>query len=254
MLLFKLEKLRQNLLEPIFIRALLKGVAAGTEHGLVLRGMACDFIVDVGANRGQFALVARKVFPKARILSFEPLAEPIQIFKKVFEHDHNITLYPFAVGREKTSSTIHVTRDDDSSSILPITSTQSDIFPGSTEKEIRHIEIYPLSHLIDPTCIPPASLLKIDVQGYELDVLQGCEDILQKFSHLYIECSFIELYEGQALAHEIIAWLEARNFVFRSIHNLYYGKDGMAIQGDFLFSRRIDSKPRGVELERLPAV
>ncbi len=97
--------------------------------------------------------------------------------------------------------------------------------------------VYPLSQLIDPASIPSASLLKIDVQGYELDVLQGCEDILQKFSHLYIECSFIELYEGQLLAHQIIAWLEARNFVLSSVHNLYYGKDGLAIQGDFLFSK-----------------
>jgi FkbM family methyltransferase len=237
MFLFKLEKLRQILREPIFTLALLKGTAAGTEHILVLQGMDFDFIVDVGANRGQFALVARKVFPRARILSFEPLVEPIQIFKRVFEHDRNITLYPYAIGREKMSSTIHVSREDDSSSLLPITGTQTDIFPGSAEKETRQVMVYPLSQLIDPSCIPPASLLKIDVQGYELDVLQGCEDILQKFSHLYVECSFVELYEGQALAHQIIAWLEARNFLLSSIHNIYYGKDGMAIQGDFLFSK-----------------
>ena len=64
------------------MRALVKGSAAGTEHGLVLQGINSNFIVDVGANRGQFALVARKVFPKARILSFEPLAEPIQTLRK----------------------------------------------------------------------------------------------------------------------------------------------------------------------------
>ena len=115
---------------------------------------------------------------------------------------------------------------------------QSDLFPGATEKETRQVMVYPLSQLIDPASIPSASLLKIDVQGYELEVLQGCEDILQKFSHLYIECSFIELYEGQALAHQIIAWLEERNFVLSSVHNLYYGKNGMALQGDFLFSQR----------------
>ena len=99
-----------------------------------------------------------------------------------------------------------------------------------------------LSDVIDPASIPHASLLKIDVQGFELDVLQGCEDMLQKFSHLYIECSFIELYEGQALAHQIITWLGKRNFALSSIHNLYYGKNGMAIQGDFLFSKIKDDR------------
>jgi hypothetical protein len=92
-----------------------------------------------------------------------------------------------------------------------------------------------LSQALGNTSIPPAALLKIDVQGFELDVLQGCEDILNRFSHLYIECSFIELYEGQALAHQIIAWLEQRSFILVGVHNLYYQKNGMAVQGDFLF-------------------
>ncbi len=68
--------------------------------------------------------------------------------------------------------------------------------------------------------------------------LRGCEELLPKFSHLYIECSFVELYAGQALAPQVIAWLEERGFVLTSIHNLCYGKNGLAVQGDFLFTRR----------------
>jgi FkbM family methyltransferase len=238
MLYLRLKKLSQIILDPQLIRALFKGAAAGMEHSLVLENFGCEYIVDVGANRGQFALVARKIFPKAKIQSFEPLAEPVQVFKRIFEQDPNTTIYPFAIGPTKMTSTIHITNDDDSSSMLPITKMQSGMFPGAAEKEIRQVMVYPLSELIDPASIPFASLLKIDVQGYELDVLQGCEDILEKFSYLYVECSFIELYEGQALAHQIIAWLQERGFILSSIHNLFYGKNGMAIQGDFLFSQR----------------
>jgi FkbM family methyltransferase len=230
-------KLSQIISDPFFVFALLKGTAAGVEHKAVLHNLECECVVDIGANRGQFAIISRKVFPQARIHSFEPLAEPIQIFKKIFDHDSNVVLYPYAIGRERTTAAIHITKDDDSSSLLPITKMQSDMFPGSVEKDTRQVMVYPLSQIIDPASIPSASLLKIDVQGFELDVLQGCEDILQKFSHLYIECSFIELYEGQALAHQIIAWLEERNFVLSSVHNLYYGKSGLAVQGDFLFSK-----------------
>jgi FkbM family methyltransferase len=237
MFLLRLKKLSQIFVDTSLMSALFKGAAAGMEHAPVLANLGCEYIVDVGANRGQFALVARKVFPEARIHSFEPLAEPDRVFKRIFEHDLNVTLYPYAVGKDKKCSTIHVTKDDDSSSMLHILKMQSDLFPGAVEKETRDVVVYPLSQLIDPASIPSASLLKIDVQGYELEVLQGCEDILQKFSHLYIECSFVELYEGQSFAHQIIAWLEARNFGLSSIHNLYYGKNGMAIQGDFLFSK-----------------
>ena len=229
--------------DPYFVSALIKGTAAGTEHRSVLGSLNFDFIVDVGANRGQFALISRKVFPKARIYSFEPLEEPAQIFKKIFGNDPNVTLHTCAIGREKTSATIHITRANDSSSMLPVTKTQSDMFPGAIEQETRQVNVYPLSQLLDPASIPPASLLKIDVQGFELEVLQGCEDILQMFSHLYIECSFIELYAGQALAYQVIAWLAERNFVLSSVHNLYYGRNGMAVQGDFLFSKRIIRNP-----------
>lgn len=234
----RIKKFGQIITDRFFFRALLNGTAAGVEHYSPLQNLKCDFVIDVGANRGQFALISRKVFPQAKIYSFEPLEEPGQIFKKIFGSDPNVTLYTFAIGKEEMNATIHVTRDDDSSSLLPITKMQSTMFPGAAEKETRQVTVLPLSLALGTTSIPPVALLKIDVQGFELDVLQGCEDILDKFSHLYIECSFIELYEGQALAHQIIAWLEPRNFILSGVHNLYYEKNGRAIQGDFLFTHR----------------
>ena len=240
---FKITKLLWIIFDPQFLSALLKGAAAGVEHKAVLRNLACDCVVDIGANRGQFALIAHHVFPHAAIYSFEPLKEPAGVFTNIFKNIPNVTLDTCAIGPQPATATIHVTRDDDSSSLLPVTQMQSDLFPGAAETETRQVSVYPLSARIDPACIPPASLLKIDVQGYELEVLRGCEDVLQKFSHLYIECSFIELYAGQALAHQVIAWLQARNFILSSVHHLYYGKNGLAIQGDFLFSHIDEANP-----------
>jgi FkbM family methyltransferase len=231
-------KLIQIIIDPFFISALIKGAAAGTEHRMVLQGFNFDFIVDVGANRGQFALISSKIFPRAKIHSFEPLEEPAQIFQRIFGSDPNVILHTCAIGREKTTATIHVTKDDDSSSLLPITKIQSDMSPGTAEKETRQVMVYPLSQVIDPASIPLASLLKIDVQGYELDVLQGCEDILQKFSYLYVECSFVELYQGQAFVHEVISYLNQFGLILTGVYNLWYDKKGIAIQADFLFKNK----------------
>jgi len=235
---WKLTKLIDISFDTFLLSAFLKGTAAGVEHRTVLQNLKCEYIVDVGANRGQFALISRRIFPLARIHAFEPLEEPAQIFKNIFSNDANTTFYPYAIGREKTFSTIHVTKDDDSSSLLPISAAQSDMFPGTAEKETRQVAVLPLSRVLQDTSIPPASLLKIDVQGFELEVLRGSEDVLSKFSHLYIECSFIELYEGQALAHQVIDWLGQRNFILIGVYNIYYAKNGAAIQGDFLFGHR----------------
>ncbi|MGA7966535.1 MAG: FkbM family methyltransferase, partial [Gammaproteobacteria bacterium] len=84
--------------------------------------------------------------------------------------------------------------------------------------------------------IASPALLKLDVQGFELPTLQGCEDLLSRFAWVYVECSFIELYEGQALADEVITWLRERGFALSGVYNMSYGRSGRAIQADFLFA------------------
>ena len=82
------------------------------------------------------------------------------------------------------------------------------------------------------------ALLKIDVQGYELAVLAGCDSLLAAFAFVYVECSFVELYDGQALATDVVDFLSARGFALAGVYNLTYNRVGAAVQGDFLFSRR----------------
>jgi len=194
-------------------------------------------VLDIGANRGQFALVARRCFPKARIISFEPLPVPAGTLRKIFEEDLQVTLHEAAVGPVPGNATIHISRRDDSSSLLPITSTQVALFPGTAEATTATVRVAPLREFISAADIQTPALLKLDVQGFELEALRGCEDLLAKFAYVYAECSFVELYAGQALADEVIAWLRERGLPLRGVHNTEYGQDGRAIQADFLFTR-----------------
>ena len=220
-----------------FLKALFRGVAAGTEHLSVLKNIDCDFVVDVGANRGQFALVARKLFPDAFIHSFEPLDEPAKIFEALFARDNNIKLHRFAIGSESTSMTIHVSEQDDSSSLLPIGKNQSKLFPHTGECETRITSVLPLSEVIKVNDISNKAFLKIDVQGYELEVLKGCKGVLDKLLYIFLEFSFIELYDGQAFASEVIDYLQKNSYVVNGVYNICYNQNGEAVQGDFLFKK-----------------
>ena len=213
------------------------GVAASVEHVSVLPGMACRTVVDIGANRGQFTLISRKFFPDAQIDSFEPLAEPADRFQKVFVGDANTHLHRCAIGATEGKTTIHVSRKDDSSSLLPIGNTQTAMFPGTGERETRTIRVAPLDAVLTKQYIQSPALLKLDVQGYELQALRGCESLLDRFRYVYCECSFVELYEGQALAHEVIDYLHQRGFNLSGVYNMSYDKKGIAIQADFLFGK-----------------
>ena len=58
---------------------------------------------------------------------------------------------------------------------------------------------------------------------------------MECFMYVYAECSFVELYTGQALAHDVIAWLRERGFSLSGVYNMGYDQNGRAVQGDFLF-------------------
>ncbi len=218
-------------------RALRMGVAPGLEHVALLRRLQPHGVVDIGANRGQFALAVRHVFPDARIDSFEPLPGPAQRFRTVFAGDRRVTLHETAIGPRAGIAEMHVSARDDSSSLLPIGAEQNRLFPGTAEAGTRKIRVGRLADFLPADGIVAPALLKLDVQGFELTALQGCEELLDRFDWVYAECSFIELYEGQALADEVIAWLRERGLRLVGVYNMACDRDGRAIQADFLFAR-----------------
>jgi hypothetical protein len=133
---------------------------------------------------------------------------------------------------------MHLSKRDDSSSLLAITRLQDEIFPGTEEVGTVVVRVAPLAVFLEADSIVEPALLKIDVQGYELEVLRGCEPLLRRFDVVYCECSFVELYEGQCLAGDVIAWLAERGFTMTGVFNAAYDASGRAVQADFLFTRR----------------
>jgi FkbM family methyltransferase len=230
-------KVLRLLREGKFRYALRRGVAAGIEHTGALTPLNIRTLVDVGANVGQFSLLAWSLFPQARIYAFEPQLQPAERFSRIFPQDARVTLHRSAVGSRSGLAEMHVSSRNDSSSLLPISQAMPDVFPGTQEVAVTDVSIAPLSAFLTPADIIGPALLKIDVQGGELDVLVGSESLLDRFQYVYVELSFIELYTGQALCHEVVTHLRDRSFQLKSVHNLHEDTNGRAIQADFLFAR-----------------
>ena len=210
-------------------------VAAAVEHEAAFSELYFRTIIDVGANRGQFSLFAIRSFPRARIIAFEPLATPAERYRAVFAGDDRIRLFRAALGSESGQAVMHVAGHDDASSLLPITARQKALFRGTGEVRTETVRVGRLSDFIDALDIEPPAVLKLDVQGYELEVLRGCEDLLSRFAYIYAEASFVELYEGQTLADELIAWLRARGYALSGVYGSDLSREG--VQADMLFRR-----------------
>jgi FkbM family methyltransferase len=233
-----LAKLFRILLVPQYRRAFLRTrVAASIEHDAVLYGLGLETVVDIGASRGQFALCIRRLYPTAQIYSFEPLDGPAGTWLETFAGDTRAKLFHKAVAAQAGPATMHVARWDVSSSLLSIGAAQIANFPFTEEASQQTVSTVLLSDCIDPAQINGRALLKLDVQGSELSALQGCADLLPRFEFVYVEASFIELYVGQALAADIVAFMLSMSFELRCVANLSHGKSRRPIQADFLFSR-----------------
>jgi FkbM family methyltransferase len=213
------------------------GVAAAIEHENYLRSVRFATLIDVGANKGQFSLAARAYWPDCEILAFEPLSEAAGKYQCVFQNDRKVRLIRAALGAQKGQSEIHLSRKRDSSSLLTIGELQSRIFPGTDEVGTELINVVTLDSVFFSVSSARPVLLKIDVQGFELEVLKGATDALKSVDAIYAEVSYVSLYKRQPLASEVIAWLSARNFILAGIYNTIFDKGGVAVQSDMHFRR-----------------
>jgi FkbM family methyltransferase len=237
-MLRKARKLLQLLQHRLYWRPVRYGVAAAIEHVPLLRHRKFATILDAGANKGQFALVARAHNPAARVYAFEPMAKASAIFSTVFSADINTTMIRSALGSTRETTIMNVSGRADSSSLLPIGSLQSDTFPGTAAIGQETISVQRLDDLAPALEILAPALLKIDVQGFELELLKGATQSLAKFSDIYVELSFVPFYDGQPLAAEVIAWLGQHDFALQGIYNFTPDRNGLSAQADFHFIRK----------------
>lgn len=212
------------------------GCAAAVEHSSVLRMADYRTVVDIGANRGQFALATRQCLPRAQVVSFEPLQDAADRFNGALGQDPRVTLHVAAIGDDSGQALIHISKKDHSSSLLPITAVQQRLFRGTAERGTTTVRVGRLSEFMSADEVEQPAMLKLDVQGYEIEALKGCEEFLPHFATILVEGSFMELYEGQPLADELVSWLLEQRFRFSGVYNPLYDGIGRAIQADFLFA------------------
>ncbi len=203
------------------------GVFPSFEHAHV--PFASDFatVVDAGTSRGQFALFALWRFPDARLICFEPLPGAAAVATDVLPANR-VELHAIALGASAGKSTFHVSSHDDSSSLLPIGPRQIRAFPGTEEARQLTVSVDVLEKYLRKDLVRRPCLLKIDVQGAELDVLHGAGAALDAVDEVFVEGSFTELYAGQPLVHEIVSYLAARGFRLVDVSGLARSDTGEA--------------------------
>lgn len=232
-------------LRPQFLPLLRYGVFPSLEHLHVPFGDPLT-VLDIGASRGQFATLLRHIRPKADIICFEPLPAAVETLQKVASR-YQLQVYPTALDERVGNTDLHVASSDDSSSLLPPSAWMLGKSHDIRTLETIHVPTTRLDAL--DLNIQRPSLLKIDAQGAELRVLRGARNTLDRIDQAYVECSFIEMYEGQPLAAEVVTFMHDAGFDLAGVYNVALSRDGAHEQADFLFRRKTTPIP-AVEVKR----
>lgn len=190
-----------------------------------------DVVLDVGASDGEWARGIRSLGFRGRIISFEPLEDPPA-------RDRDWDWHRIALGDESRTAFFRVTANRQSSSLLPMAETHLRHAPESAEVGQIEVEVARLDELglVPRDC---RAYLKLDVQGAELAVLRGAQDSLEFVRVVEAELSAVELYRGQALVEEVIAFLRSAGFDPIGVETSFRDRlSGDLLQANGFFRRR----------------
>jgi FkbM family methyltransferase len=199
-----------------------------------------DLLIDVGANKGQYALSQRTSGYKGEIISFEPLSDAHAKLLELARNDPNWMIADrMAVGDRFGEIEINLAANSASSSVLPMLPAHLAAAPHSRYMAKEIVPLRRLDDVLESKAGGRRIFLKLDVQGFESRVLAGADHILAKALALQLEMSLLPLYQGEILLPEMCQLLRAKGFELWDLHpGLRDQATGRLLQADAVFTRR----------------
>jgi FkbM family methyltransferase len=184
---------------------------------LLIDEEAITLVLDVGANIGQWASEIRAGGYGGRIVSFEPGREAFEQLERAAADDPLWETRRLAIGALARQETLHVTLNSVSSSLHALSERQVAADPRSSVVREETVDVMRLDDVPDLAQTDDRILLKADVEGGELAVLEGAAVVLTQTRLLELELSAVPLHEGQPLLGEVVHECERDGFVLTGI-------------------------------------
>jgi FkbM family methyltransferase len=194
-------------------------------------GFKPEAIFDVGAYRGEFAKDCLRVWPRARISCFEALEHRVEDLKRLSASNPSVRVFPGLLGAREQER-VALNESETASSVLEENAAQDfqvNFYPMRTVDGVirEHLEGR------------GPDLLKLDVQGYELEVLKGAEETLQHTLVVLAEVNFLDIHRNVPLLSDLVMWLGARDWVAYDVCGLTRRPlDNALWQADLIFVPR----------------
>jgi FkbM family methyltransferase len=191
-------------------------------------------VIDIGAYKGEWTEMARKIFPKATFLMLEAQESQRETLKQVKGRCGSSVEYRIALLGPGNREGVEFHQHD----IAPTASSVLTAHGGTPGRVVR-CKMETLDTILNREGFRRPELIKIDVQGYELEVLKGATEALATVEAIAMEVSLLELYKGNPLMHEVITFMLERGFQCYDIPSLMRRPSDLVLwQVDMIFVRK----------------
>lgn len=173
-----------------------------------------DVVLDVGANKGQYARSLRRAGYKGRIVSFEPVPRDFEELQRRAAKDPGWSVHQLALGREDGTVEMNVVPGT-LSSALPPTEFGAGRYKRLQSAEVASVPVRRLDGLLDgllADVADPRIYLKLDTQGFDLEAFAGLGDRTKDVVAMQSEVALLKLYEGMPAMSEALEAYEAAGF------------------------------------------
>jgi FkbM family methyltransferase len=196
-----------------------------------------DLVVyDIGAAQGVSARCLAKLTQVASVHAFEPIPASYAKLEKVSNQFGKVICHKTALGNLTGKQTIYVNKLVNSSSLLSTTRFFDQEIEGIAIQDEIEISVVRLDDYVQELSLPQPHLIKIDVQGYEQQVIAGGLQTIRQAKYCFVEMSFQHLYDESPLFGDIYQLMVDSGFRLIGVSSPMIGKSGRHLQVDGLFA------------------
>lgn len=197
-------------------------------------------IVDGGAYHGEIALRFERMFPEATVYCFEPASASFEVLQRQTSGSHRLRSVKQGLSSRRCALPLYLNVQGSTNSLSPVGNGGKKYQSWQTQNVGREdVELIPLDDWLRENTAVPIDLIKLDLQGHELNALEGASrTLLESVKLVYTEVEFVRVYEENCLMYEVEAFLRKHNLEFFQLYNLTSGEDHQLVCGDAIFINR----------------
>lgn len=192
----------------------------------------CPVIVDGGAYKGGMTDLFLRQYSSPTVHLFEPVPDLARGLRAKYSGMKNVFVHEKAMGAKTEAVRFNILRNKDASSVL----RPSKILRGYHGGKMDTVDMIDVEQVrLDEILDEEIDILKLDLQGYELAALRGCEGLLSRTKSITTEIEFVPLYEEQVVFGELDTFLRQSGFQLLNLYELWTHSDGQLTAGDAVY-------------------